>query len=327
MQNFTLDRTDGFSLPNAYYMAQISKAAYENEAKFKAEMNSLFGYDPTVTFYDNKKTHTQAYLVETNDNDVIVVFRGTEFKNFKDVVFNQETLSDVMTDIDIRKTDVHIDGKVAGKAHCGFIYAVKTVFSSVTFENRDNKQQPSIMPDLKTILKKNPEKKIWFTGHSLGAALSTLAIIKFYNKGYDSSVKGLYTFGSPRCLDSQLADCFNTKFNSKAFRVVNKRDGVTRIPVKLPAKFLESFDITSWKHIGKEIYITHNDKFIESPHLLDVTKDRMLSKAQSFFCHGDCFDSVNDHDMTNYIEAIYHDLTRKNIQITTQNDDPAYQLT
>jgi len=56
--------------------------------------------------------------------------------------------------------------------------------------------------------------KIGLAGHSLGAALVTLAADRFQD------VQGLYTFGSPRVGDRQ----FQENFRLRAYRVVNGDD-------------------------------------------------------------------------------------------------------
>jgi pimeloyl-ACP methyl ester carboxylesterase len=58
------------------------------------------------------------------------------------------------------------------------------------------------------------------TGHSLGAALATLAADRL------RTVQGLYVFGSPAVGDRAFADTFPVP----AFRIVHHRDIVARVP-------------------------------------------------------------------------------------------------
>ncbi|MCX5893209.1 MAG: lipase family protein, partial [Deltaproteobacteria bacterium] len=68
--------------------------------------------------------------------------------------------------------------------------------------------------------KENARRTVWFTGHSLGAALATLAASRY------GKVRGLYTFGSPRVGDLD----FKQAFLVPTYRFVNHDDLVTRVP-------------------------------------------------------------------------------------------------
>ena len=61
-------------------------------------------------------------------------------------------------------------------------------------------------PKVKALLSKNPSYQIWVTGHSLGAALASLASawLAYYNIAARQNII-LYTFGSPRVGDYKYA--------------------------------------------------------------------------------------------------------------------------
>jgi alpha/beta superfamily hydrolase len=77
-------------------------------------------------------------------------------------------------------------------------------------------------------------RTIWFTGHSLGAALATLAANRY------GKTQGLYTFGSPRVGDVDFAD----DFHISAYRFVNNNDIVAKVPPPI-----------RYKHVGDLKYI------------------------------------------------------------------------
>jgi hypothetical protein len=81
-------------------------------------------------------------------------------------------------------------------------------------------------PRLAEIQQRDPSKPIWLTGHSLGAALATLAAHKL---GRDV-VSALYTFGSPAVGDSTFA----SELDVPTFRFVNNSDLIARLPPSLP---------------------------------------------------------------------------------------------
>jgi hypothetical protein len=66
-------------------------------------------------------------------------------------------------------------------------------------------------------------RPLFYTGHSLGAALATLAAGRF-------PPRALYTFGSPRVGDGEFA---TTLEGVPTFRLVNNRDLVTGVPRKV----------------------------------------------------------------------------------------------
>lgn len=70
-----------------------------------------------------------------------------------------------------------------------------------------------------------PSRGTWFTGHSLGAGLATLAAVE------DGQASGIYTFGSPRVGDDEFRKWFDSHFGTQAWRFVNNRDIISRMPL------------------------------------------------------------------------------------------------
>jgi triacylglycerol lipase len=73
-------------------------------------------------------------------------------------------------------------------------------------------------------LRSLPGRTVWFTGHSLGAAVATLAADRFGAPG------GVYTLGSPRVGDDDFVSEFNARQGGRSFRYVNNHDVVTHVP-------------------------------------------------------------------------------------------------
>ena len=71
--------------------------------------------------------------------------------------------------------------------------------------------------------------RIWFTGHSLGAAAATLAAFRFRKV-----TGGVYTFGSPLVGNGAFSGEFGRALSGRSLRYVNDHDLVTRVP---PAPF------------------------------------------------------------------------------------------
>jgi len=89
--------------------------------------------------------------------------------------------------------------------------------------------------------------KIIFTGHSLGAAMATIAIATYELERPEDGAY-LFTFGSPRTGNPKLADWFQKTFADRAFRFVHNQDLVPKVP---PANF-------GFKHIGAKYWCKGN---------------------------------------------------------------------
>jgi predicted lipase len=82
---------------------------------------------------------------------------------------------------------------------------------------------------------------IWFTGHSLGGPLATLAASDPENAGRKRLT---YTWASPRLGWRDYADWFDA-LNPDCYRIANEWDVVPRVPPS----------ISGYKHVGREILI------------------------------------------------------------------------
>ena len=203
-------RVSSFNLVNAWWLAEASTLVYADEAYVRPRFREA-GLERIIFF---NQSGTQCFIA-SNSRFAIVVFRGSETWNRNDRFDPRQMIADFMTDIDIRLSD-WIRG---GKVHTGFMTALDSIWDDM-------------QPEIKRL--QDQGVLIWVTGHSLGAALATLAADRLQN------VQGLYTFGSPRVGDQE----FQKRFGLKAFRVVNGKDIVADVPPK-----------GLYRHVGKHIFI------------------------------------------------------------------------
>jgi predicted lipase len=147
------------------------------------------------TFY-SKETDTQAFLAQSSDGYAVLAFRGTEISKRQDMKIDAQAM----------KVSV-LDGRI----HAGFRLAYD-----------------SIAKEIEKSIVKLKDTPLYITGHSLGAALATVA-----TQGLEHHLKiremiaACYTFGSPRVGDSH----YDIEFKSPIYRVVNTTDIVTVIPL------------------------------------------------------------------------------------------------
>lgn len=214
--NFNWD-TIHYDPENAYILSRFSLLAYMEKAYIIKQLTS-WGF-PKRKFITRGDTQL---LIAGNDDYIIVAFRGTESDNVRDWLTDAKVMM--------------VRGSL-GKVHMGFKIALSCVWAEV-------------LQTIKTF--QNKKQKLWFTGHSLGAALAVIATSRILRK--QGKVQGIYTYGSPRPGNQEFATNMNKAIKKRHFRVVNNNDLVTRTPPRA----------TGYRHVGSFRYISpygeiHND--------------------------------------------------------------------
>ena len=134
------------SRANAWWLADSSLLAYWDQAEAGKRFADAAGLRSRLI--EGKKKDTQCYLA-WNDALAIVAFRGTQ----------ADSLQDLITDAAIPVgTWDQLPGELV---HSGFLEALDAVWQDIAQAE-----------ELK-------HRRVWFTGHSLGAALATLGGDRF----------------------------------------------------------------------------------------------------------------------------------------------------
>ena len=217
-------RTNEFQLVDAGWLIDASLLAYESgEDGVLAALESAQVPPEELSPQVVVSGGTQCVALVA-PGFAILAFRGTRLERFPDPI---DTLRGVFSsgespaagegfitpNWDDTLTDANFLPNGDG-VHRGFAEAVDSLF-------RDG------FADLLAGLGRKP---VWFTGHSLGAALATLAAMR----GGVSAPQGLYTFGSPRVGNAAFARAFTRAFPHPCFRFVHGSDIVTAVPPSLP---------------------------------------------------------------------------------------------
>lgn len=204
-----------FNIVNAYWLTLASSYVYATKENLTAVADSIRAQSPSlkVDFISSPDSinplnaSTQALWIE-NDSAVVVAFRGTPLDRIDP--------QDIVTDANALL--VPFDGQAnLGNVHKGFNEALDSVWSQLE------------APLART------QKPIFFTGHSLGAALATLATARLtmlpQNNEIKPFVRGLYTIGSPRVGDRRFVASFRGATGEiPLVRMRNEQDIVTRMP-------------------------------------------------------------------------------------------------
>ncbi len=204
------EQPTGFSLKNALLFAEASRLAYKEQSEVQTTVKG-WGLDGGFAFFD--RNDTQGFLA-TDDQKAVLAFRGTEVARPRDV------LADVL----FRKRPDAFGHRV----HRGFKAALDQVW------------EPDIVPALGDLA---AGKRLWITGHSLGAALAVLAAARQLEAG--GSVAGLYPLGQPRVGNGPFVRELNSRMENGVFRIVNYIDIVPRVP---PLSF-------GFRHLKDRVYI------------------------------------------------------------------------
>ena len=258
------NRALDFDLKAAVPLALAAQAAYLDEEGVRS-FATEHGF-PFSHFFDVEGT--QAFVI-AGEEKIVVAFRGTE----------PGAIEDIATDLRVRK----IGGPLGGRVHRGFLMALLQVWDD------DSKGFTGIESVIRAMKKKYPSASLWVTGHSLGAALATLAAAFLTEEGFP--VQGLYIFGCPRVGDADFVMRLDARC-SRNFRVVNNNDVVTRVP---PRSF-------GYDHAGKFVYLSEGGDVSCDPSDWYVFLDRALGRLCDIGETGT--DGVKDHKMAGYIETL-----------------------
>jgi triacylglycerol lipase len=193
----------------------------------------------------------QVYVL-SNKNEMVIAFRGTEPTQMSDLAADLNAIPD--------------RGKVGGFVHDGFQTEVDKVWKKLTL----------------AIKKKPANRPLFITGHSLGAAMATIAASRI-----SKEVDCLYTYGSPRVGSKKFVE----KINVNHFRHVNNNDAVTGVP----------FAFLGYRHHTVARYINHYGNIrpiTRWQRIKDKLRGRWAAIKNFQF-----FDGFRDHSMVNYVRC------------------------
>jgi pimeloyl-ACP methyl ester carboxylesterase len=106
--------------------------------------------------------------------------------------------------------------------------------------------------------------RLYLAGHSLGAALATLALPDI-ESSLKARVTALYTFGSPRAGDGEFARAFDASFGDRSFRIANCSDVVASIPPPAP---LAGFVGGYFAHVDTPVDFDAQANDVEANHAM-----------------------------------------------------------
>ena len=228
-----------FDMVNAWWLIEAATLVYADKEFATEKFKQNAGFQD-VEYFDSEATQ---YYVASNEKFAIVAFRGSEARLREGDSSVGYIFADWMANFNFAPEPWEQGGNV----HRGFKGALDEVWDD--------------LEDHISNLQKN-NRKIWMTGHSLGAALATLAAHRYGN------VQGLYTYGSPRVGDRNFKDDFNVN----AYRFVNNSDIVTKVP---PAAM--------YLHVGELKYIDSDGTIHDNTNRWERWTDEIQDQFKNIF--------------------------------------------
>lgn len=211
----------------AYYRAEESAA----ERARLADALGRVGFANIARFVD-LVSGVAAFAAVRADGATLLSFRGTQPDNYKNLI----------TDLSARLVAWPESG---GLVHDGFAKAVRAL-------------KPQI---LEWINRARPDGlKLILTGHSLGAAMATLAATIW-------RPEWLVTIGSPRVGDAAFVATVSA---TNKVRFVDCCDAVTEVPL----------EFGGYRHVGDPSYLTRDASMVENPEPPFVMVDRLHARIE-----------------------------------------------
>ena len=231
--------------------ARLASIAYSDDVEqVKKDVRKL-GFT-TVEFYN--RAGAQAYRF-MNKVDLVIACRGTQPTEFNDIKADLKAMPVV--------------AETVSRVHRGFKAEVDELW-------------PMISEDLAR--KTNRDKNVWFCGHSLGAAMTTIMASRCNCDIDMPDIHEVYTYGSPRVGWRGYCRSLNVTHH----RWVNNNDIVTTVPLK----------IMGYVHHGTEHYMNAyglERKLTSWQRAKDRWRGMWMGIKQGKV------DNFGDHSMTEYI--------------------------
>jgi hypothetical protein len=243
----------------AYYRAEESAS----ERARLADALIRVGFTDLVLFVDPNSGAAAFAARRSGDGTALLSFRGTRPDDYRDLL------------TDLRANLVEWP-ESAGYVHDGFAVAVRGL-------------RPQILDWIEH--SKPDTEKLILTGHSLGAAMATLAA-SIWRPAW------LVTLGSPRVGNAAF---IATVAAAHVVRFVDCCDAVTEVPP----------EVGGYTHIKANTYLTRDARTVEDPDPSFVTSDRLRARFDYLrqyswqFWRNVLARDLADHAPINYARAVF----------------------
>ncbi len=231
------------------WYAKRAQLAYSTEEEIRSALDSVIAVESIEEF------DIQYFIEQLPNQQQLLAIRGTA------------NLKNVREDVEYTKSK---NKKIKILVHKGFDEDAHAVFSRA-------------LPQL------DKNQEILVTGHSLGAAVSTLMMIFLHVEGYQLGPS--INFGQPKFTNIEGAKKYDFL---PLTRIVNKKDVVPLVP---PPSIVASVG-GEYRHFGQEVITLDGEYFVYLDNHITLEKDL----SDLWFNLGEL--SVEDHMIANYRVSI-----------------------
>ena len=191
-------------------------------------------------------------VVWTHRKNVYIIFRGTLRLNewMQDFAYSQKLFSSKEEDRKQAQLTFLRDISTSPPGvHAGFLEVYQNLRSDLIQKIQEIKPEQIIV-----------------SGHSLGAAVSTICGLDIIRMDCCKNTI-VYNFASPRVGDKYFADLVKTN-DLTVYRIVNTADTIPTLPPSVSPNFNNPSNPWLYSHCGTEIPFTYNMKSVLNNHLI-----------------------------------------------------------
>lgn len=235
---------------NIAWYVERARVAYHAEDAIRA------AYPNTVRVSTPDDTEVLYFLeVDPDRREQIITVRGTD------------NLDNALQDADYLRAE---DSALGIPVHRGFDEDTRAVYAD-------------LLPHL------NPDYDTYVTGHSLGAAISTLLMMYLHKDGYP--VQRSVNFGQPKLTNKAGAKAFD---QLPLMRVVDANDVVPLLPA---TTLLDSIHGV-YTHFGEEVIL------LTGPHYVFLDQREAMRDSRGDFWHNLGHESMEAHHVDLYAQQV-----------------------
>lgn len=254
-------------------------------------LHALLVYEKPAMIKEGMKTlgmtlHT--YIAENHSEAYVAVRPPAAGKKGQIVVAQAGTESgvDIWRDLKFWGKKQTVEGrKLPGRAYAGFLEGYQQI---------DRRLVSALKEAIADYTAKYGRENFYvdLTGHSLGAAQTTLFAQALENSRVPVKVDRVVPFASPRPGTKAWSGAYDQKLEGITRRHILDMDGVTHVPF-----------MKRWQHVSRERALLH----LESGEKLKGLSKQQLKKFFRENLWDNLLEAGTDHSMVNYVAAMHRD--------------------